>query len=368
MAGAYRPMVKQILEYQRQEYASDPEGEECAARTEYPELGKYFRDFMIAVFLLFTALFITTQGDTASLTYSIVRGVWVRGINAATITTCIMLMSVVFAIRFFVNIILSRLGKYMSPKAKTLWRLFDSAFAYVGTIVLIIYALSLFGVDTTTLVGGVGITALIFTLGANSLIADVLAGIFIIFEDEYHVGEIVTINDFRGTVLEIGIRSTKLLDAAGNIKIINNSSIGDVINLSRELSLAVVDCDFPYDVPVELVENLLKNNFDKISENIPAIKEGPYYKGVCMFKDSNVTIKIVAKCLEEDRFQVERDIRRAYRQVLVDNNIDIAYPQVVLNYPTEKEYSSTKKTKKDAKNFNDLQKQLSKDLEDQENN
>jgi small conductance mechanosensitive channel len=210
------------------------------------------------------------------------------------------------------------------------------------------------------------VLTLVVGIGAQPLIADIIAGIFIIFEDEYHVGEIVTINDFRGTVLEIGIRSTKLLDAAGNIKIINNSSIGDVINLSRELSLAVVDCDFPYDVPVELVETILMDHFEAIAKNIPAIKEGPYYKGVCMFKDSNVTIKIVAKCLEEDRFQVERDLNREYRRLLTEHGIDIAYPQVVINYPTAKEYPISPTQKQAAKSFSAEQGELSKDLEEQQ--
>ena len=155
------------------------------------------------------------------------------------------------------------------------------------------------------------------------------------------------------------------MDAAGNIKIINNSAIGDVINLSRELSLAIVDCDFPYDVPVELVENILKDSFPTIAKNIPAIKDGPFYKGVCAFKDSNVTLKIVAKCLEEDRFQVERDLNREYRRVLTENGIDIAYPQVVLNYPTEKNFKVTKKDKKEAQEFAQEQKELSHDLEEQ---
>jgi small conductance mechanosensitive channel len=166
--------------------------------------------------------------------------------------------------------------------------------------------------------------------------------------------------------MEIGIRSTKLIDAAGNIKIINNSSVGDVINLSRELSLAIVDCDFPYDVPVELVENLLNDNFDKIAKNIPAIKEGPYYKGVTMYKDSNVTIKIVAKCEEEDRFQVERDMNREYRRILRENDIDISYPQVVVNYTQEKEYKVSKKEAVEADRFAKNQKQISHNLEEQQ--
>jgi small conductance mechanosensitive channel len=252
-----------------------------------------------------------------------------------------------------------------SNRTKTVFSLFDGFVKYSCAIAIIILVLKACGVDTTALVASVGVLTLVVGLGAQPLIGDIIAGIFIIFEDEYHVGEIVTINDFRGTVMEIGIRSTKLIDAAGNIKIINNSAIGDVINLSRELSLAVVDCDFPYDVPVELVETLLKDNFEKIAAKIPAIKEGPFYKGVCMFKDSNVTIKIVAKCLEEDRFQVERDLNREYRRVLQENGIDIAYPQVVINYPEEKKFKVTKKEKFEAQEFADEQKELSQNMEEQ---
>ena len=252
-----------------------------------------------------------------------------------------------------------------NSRTKTVFSLLDGFVKYACAIVIIILVLKACGVDTAALVASVGVLTLVVGLGAQPLIADIIAGIFIIFEDEYHVGEIVTINDFRGTVMEIGIRSTRLIDAAGNIKIINNSSIGDVINLSRELSLAVVDCDFPYDVPVEIVENLLNDNFERIAKNIPAIKEGPYYKGVCMYKDSNITIKIVAKCLEDDRFQVERDLNREYRRLLTENNIDISYPQVVVNYSRDKDFGVSKQEKKEADIFANEQKVLSRDLEEQ---
>ena len=271
---------------------------------------------------------------------------------------------IVYAVCKIARLIFSAKMK-KSNRTKTVFSLLDGFVKYACAIAVIILVLKACGVDTTALVASVGVLTLVVGLGAQPLIADIIAGIFIIFEDEYHVGEIVTINDFRGTVMEIGIRSTRLIDAAGNIKIINNSAIGDVINLSRELSLAVVDCDFPYDVPVELVENILKDNFEDMAKNIPAIKEGPFYKGVCMFKDSNVTIKIVAKCLEDDRFQVERDLNREYRRVIVENGIDIAYPQVVINYPAEKKFKVSKKDKKDAREFANEQKELSQDMEEQ---
>lgn len=253
-----------------------------------------------------------------------------------------------------------------SNRTKTVFALLDGFIKYACAIAIIILVLRACGVDTTALIASVGVLTLVVGLGAQPLIADIIAGIFIVFEDEYTVGEIITINNFRGTVMEIGIRSTKLIDAAGNILIINNSAIGDVVNLSRELSLAVADCDFPYDVPLELVENLIKNNLERIKTNIPDIVDGPYYKGVCMYKDSNVTIKIVAKCDEENRFQVERDMLREYRMILKENNIDIAFPQVVINYPEEKEYQTSELSKKRADKFHQDQREQSQGIEEQQ--
>ncbi len=253
-----------------------------------------------------------------------------------------------------------------SNRKKTVFTLLDGFVKYGCAIAIILLILKACGVDTGALWASVGVLTLVVGLGANALIADIIAGMFIIFENEYNVGEIISIDDFRGTVLEIGIRSTKLLDAAGNIKIINNGNIGDIVNLSRELSLAVADCDFPYTVPIEVIENLIENNLDRMRERIPAIVEGPYYKGVCMYKDSNVTIKLVAKCKEEDRFQVNRDLLREYRTLLTENNIDIAFPQVVINQPENKQIKLTKKNKTNSREFIEEQKELSYNLEEQQ--
>ena len=253
-----------------------------------------------------------------------------------------------------------------SDRAKTVVTLFDGLVKYGCAIAVIIFVLKACGVDTAALIASVGVLTLIVGLGAQTLIADIIAGMFIIFENEFNTGEIISIDGFRGKVMEIGIRSTKLLDAAGNIKIINHSNIVNVVNLSRELSLAVVDCDFPYDVPIEYIEKLFEKKFEGIKEKITSIIEGPYYKGVIMYKDSNVTVKIVATCHEDDRFQVQRDLMREYRAILTEEGIDISYPQVVINQPsTKKDIKTTKKDKKDADDFLEEQKELSNDYEEQ---
>ena len=108
------------------------------------------------------------------------------------------------------------------------------------------------------------------------------------------------------------------------------------------------------------------NNLEKIAQRIPAVVEGPYYKGVCMYKDSNVTIKIVAKCKEEDRFQVQRDLLREYRMLLTENGIDIAFPQVVMHQAEAQEYIVTKSEKNSARAFFEQQRELSEGLEEQQ--
>ena len=284
-----------------------------------------------------------------------------------TLMQSIIYVVVIYAVCKLIRMIFHR-TMAKSNRTKTVLTLLDGLVKYACAIAIIIFILQALGVNSTAIFASVGILTLVIGLGCQSLIADVVAGMFIVFENEYNVGEIITIGDFRGTVTEIGIRTTKILDLAGNIKIINNSDISNVINMSRELSLAVVDCEFPYDVPIEVIEGLLKENFDKFRDKIPAIVEGPFYKGVSGYGDSNVAVKIVAKCLEEDRYQVQRDLLREYRMVFTEAGIDLSFNQVVVQNYKPTEYKTSKKKKEEAQTFVDEQKELSKNMDGQETN
>ena len=328
----------------------------------------------IIVVILIGALILQLVAPELELSVWVKENIWnldemLTGLKSQLpeIIRCIIYIFLVLAIcKLLRTIFKIQINK--SSRAKTVVTLFDGLVRYSGAIIVIILVLKACGVDTTALVASVGVLTLIVGLGAQTLIADIIAGVFIIFENEFNTGETISIDGFRGKVTEIGIRTTKLLDAAGNIKIVNHSNIVNVVNLSRELSLAVVDCDFPYDVPIEHIENLFEKKFPMFKEKIPGIIEGPYYKGVTMYKDSNVTVKLVAKCLEDDRFQVQRDLMREYRAILTEEGIDIAYPQVVINQPSQKKpVAITKKKKTNADAFVEEQKELSGDLEEQQN-
>ena len=221
------------------------------------------------------------------------------------------------------------------------------------------------GVNTTALVASAGIAALIIGLGAQSLIADVIAGLFIVFEGEYKVGDIIVIDGWRGTVLEIGIRTTRIVDAGGNVKIVNNSSIHAVINQTKQLSVAKAYIGIEYGESLQRVELVIKNNLDNIKKNIPQIVEGPFYKGVDALGESSVDLLFMANCKEEDIYIVQRAMNRELKLLFDANNINIPFPQVVVNEPTTfEDVDLSKKQEKSANKFAAEQQQLSKELEE----
>ncbi len=248
-------------------------------------------------------------------------------------------------------------------KGKAIVEIFCSLIKYAAVLVLFFFVLKTFGVDTTAILAGIGILGLVVGLGAQPLISDILAGLFIVFEHVFDVGDIVVVGGFRGTVKEIGIRTTQIMDAGGNIKIINNSNLKEVINMTNQLSLAICDIGIEYGESLERVEAILKDNLPKIKEAIPDIKDGPYYKGVAELGDSAVIIRFVANCDENDKYQVERDMNRQFKLLFDRNNVNIPFPQVVVNKPVVFE-DATNKQKKDAHSFVEEQKELSKNIAD----
>ena len=216
---------------------------------------------------------------------------------------------------------------------QTALRLIISFSRYALFIVAIILILASWGVDTQALLVSAGILGLIIGLGAQSLIADIIAGMFIVFDGEYKVGDFIVIDGWRGQVMEIGIRTTKFKDEGGNIKYVNNNSIHAVVNQSQELSVIKCELAIFYDENLENVELKIKQYLPKIKDKIPLIVQGPYYKGVQNMEDSCVTLLFLAKCEEVNFYPARRALNREIYRMANEMNIPIPYPQIVLNQP-----------------------------------
>ena len=225
--------------------------------------------------------------------------------------------------------------------------------------------LSAWGANDLFVLASAGVITLIIGLGSQAIVADILAGIFIVFEGEFQVGDIVIVDGWRGEVKSIGVRTTRLVDAGGNIKIINNSDIRSIVNQTQDLSVAKCYVGISYGDRIERVEKVIADNLDKIKEKIPAIIEGPFYKGVSELADSSVNLLFVAKCKEADIYQVQRDLNREIKIVFDDNNVTIPFPQVTVSYDEGGDNSKVAKSvQKQAEDFVEEQKDLSKNIDD----
>ncbi|MBO4326698.1 MAG: mechanosensitive ion channel family protein [Clostridia bacterium] len=234
---------------------------------------------------------------------------------------------------YLIRVFISWISTFFK-RGKAVLNLLGSFIKYLSVLVFIFATLKVFNVDTGTLLAGIGILSLIVGLGAQPLIEDIISGLFIVFENVFDVDDIIIVDGFRGAVREIGIRTTKLEDTSGNFKIINNSDLRTVINLTDHLTLVPCEIQIEYGESIERVEAVIKDHIEAVAKAIPDIVEGPFYKGVSELGASGVTLKFVARCEEANRFQVERDMNRQFKLLFDANGINIPFTQVVIHQPS----------------------------------
>ena len=182
------------------------------------------------------------------------------------------------------------------------------------------------------MLAGVGIVGLVVGFGAQSLIEDVITGLFIIFEGKYSVGDIIILDDFRGTVKEIGVRTTTIEDAGGNLKIVNNSDIRNFQNRSRNSSLAICEVSVSYDTDLRKLDKILAEAMAEMYEaHRDLYLAPPRYLGVTQLADSGVNIKVVADAKEENVFAAQRALTKDIRILFADKGVEIPFPQVVVH-------------------------------------
>ena len=220
-----------------------------------------------------------------------------------------------------------------TKKGITITQILASFLKWAIAILVVLVILNVWGVDTTTLVASAGVLTLVIGLGAQSLIADIVAGVFIVFEDEYEVGDIIVLDGWRGTVVEVGIRTTKIQDAGGNIKIVNNSEIKAVINQTKENSVAKCYININYEEDMDKVEQAINKDLKEVSKKLKNTLGDIEYKGISEFSSSGVTLFFIARCRESDIYQIQRDMNKLLKQLLENNGIGLSYQNLVIHTP-----------------------------------
>ena len=275
----------------------------------------------------------------AALAVGINRGIFtnirsafgsIRISKRSLLTLVVMVFGVLAAEKLLV--LLLGLFKRTSHRSATVITITQSLLRYAAAIVILCWGLSIIGVNVATILASVGVVALIVGFGAESLIEDVITGFFMLFENQYNVGDIVEVGGFRGTVSDIGIRTTSITDMGGNVKIINNSNMKDILNRSDNASRSVADIQIPYEMDLPAFEEKLPGILDSIYEvHKDVMRAKPVYLGVQELGESGVTLRFVVEVEESDIYKVQRVLNRDLWVTFREAGVEVPYKQIDLH-------------------------------------
>ena len=279
---------------------------------------------MIILFYYLGMAAFMNGGSNTSLLSFILQGRWAKGVNLFSITSIVILFGYVFLAVTILKVILRVGSEALGTKGETVCRLLLNLVNYAGVLVFAYFALYDLGLNPGTLIASLGLITFAISLGAKDLITDIIAGLSIVFEGDYQVGDIIEVNEYRGEVLEIGVRTTKLEGKGGNIKIIGNRDVKNVINMTRKNSWVSIEVGISNNKPIPEVGQMIETLLPEIGQAIPQIISGPFYKGVSSIDRGGVnTLLITAECMEGDYYTVQRALNSEIRESFEKHGIQI---------------------------------------------
>jgi len=215
-------------------------------------------------------------------------------------------------------------------KLNTLSTVLKNVIKYIAYFIGFMIVLDILGVNTSSIIATAGIGGLAISFGAQSLIKDIITGFFILFEDQFSVGDHIQIGDYEGIVVEMGLRVTKIRDFSGELHIIPNGNISIVTNKSRGPMSSYVDVRIPYEEDVDKAIKIIERVCERIKESNDNLVEGPSVLGITDLGDSGINIKVIAKTKPMDQWALERQLRKEIKKAFDMENIQIAYPKVII--------------------------------------
>lgn len=255
------------------------------------------------------------------------------GIIAAQIIGILIAFLIVRAIgnrvigRFFDKLL--NKGDVTKGRALTLKSLAENVFGYVLIFILVATVFSIFGLSVASLIAGAGIVGLAIGFGAQGLVSDVVTGFFLLLEKQIDVNDYVTVGSIDGIVESVGLRTTQIRSFDGTLNYIPNRDITTVSNHSRGNMRALVDIGISYDADIDKAIAIIQKACENVTLENETIIEGPDVIGVQAFGASDVTLRVIAKAMNGEQWAVERQLRKAIKEALDANGIEIPFPHQV---------------------------------------
>ncbi|WP_191559839.1 mechanosensitive ion channel family protein [Metabacillus idriensis] len=215
-------------------------------------------------------------------------------------------------------------------RENTLVKLLDNVLTYIVYFVALLMILETLSFDVKALLAGAGIVGLAVGFGAQNLVRDVITGFFIIFEDQFSVGDMIRVGQFEGTVEEIGLRTTKIKSWTGELNILPNGNITEVTNFSVNNSVAFVDISIAYEGDIPKAEKVIEDLLLELPDKYEEMVAPPELLGIQNLGASEVILRVVSEVLPMKHFHIARMLRKEIRMRLDEHGIEIPFPRMVM--------------------------------------
>lgn len=225
-------------------------------------------------------------------------------------------------------------GEGAGARAATLWLVLRRALVFSVGLITVLYLLGVWNLSLAPFVAVGTVLAAALGFGAQTMVRDVIAGIFILAEDQYHVGDTVTIAGTTGVVIDVQLRVTVLRDFEGSLHYVPNGQITVASNLTSQYAMPVVDMSVAYGEDIDRAMEVMADEMARMStdpEWAEKFREDPQVLGVQDLGDSAVIVRVRMATVASERFNVRREAMRRLKKRLDAEGIEIPFPQVTVH-------------------------------------
>ena len=195
-------------------------------------------------------------------------------------------------------------------------------------VIVLLAILANFGINVRSIVAGLGITTAILGLAFQDLAKDLIAGITIITENQFEVGDTIEYDGFMGEVIFLGLKTTRIKDYRGAVKIIANHKLDTVINYSLNNYLAIIDLGISYDEDPEKVTKALEEIRQELNGKVPNATGDIEIWGLDEFDDSNMKYRVAVETKSMEHYGAQRFLRSEIKKKLDERNIKVSCQQI----------------------------------------
>lgn len=282
---------------------------------------------------------IGARAEQALQAWTAIEGWWAAGLRIVLIVCLAWLL--VAVLQKMIRQVRERIAARMDDaeavkRAQTLGRVLRYVVAVVVSLIAGMLVLGELGISVAPILGAAGVVGLAVGFGAQSLVKDYFTGLFILLEDQIHLGDVVRLGEHAGLVEEMTLRYVRLRDYDGHVHFVSNGQIGTVVNMGREHARAVVDVGVAYGCDLDLAMTVMRETAEAMRAD-PAhaaqIVEAFEMVGVERWADSAVILRGRFKVAPLAQWTVRREFLRRLKQAFDRAGIEIPFPQVTLHAP-----------------------------------